>query len=255
MYVASDNNMGYEAFYASYNFGVNWNVLSEVPSLPKHIIIDWSNNNRIYIFPTYRSEDGGLNWALASNGLPYDSKYWSTIIDPKNSSVLYMSTSSGIFITPNSAEQWKLIEGSENLEIKFSSGNQYDNLFIDSLTHKLYVGTSKGLYEYNLITSVEVIKENIPNRFILHQNYPNPFNPSTIISYQLPSAGFIELIVYDQLGREVKTIVNEEQNSGFYKFNFNSKGLSSGVYYYRLTVSESNGNGLFVETRKMLLLR
>ncbi|VAX26280.1 hypothetical protein MNBD_IGNAVI01-36 [hydrothermal vent metagenome] len=91
--------------------------------------------------------------------------------------------------------------------------------------------------------------------FKLYQNYPNPFNPSTFISYQLPSAGFVELLVYDQLGREVKTLVNEEQNSGFYKFYFNSKGLSSGVYYYRLTVSESNGNGPFVETRKMLLLR
>jgi uncharacterized Ntn-hydrolase superfamily protein len=93
-----------------------------------------------------------------------------------------------------------------------------------------------------------------PDRFYLYQNSPNPFNPSTIIKYTIPSLGtslmkFVHLKVYDVLGNEVATLVNEEKPAGSYEVNFNASKLSSGVYFYKLQA------GSFVETKKMILLR
>lgn len=88
-----------------------------------------------------------------------------------------------------------------------------------------------------------------PTEFKLAQNYPNPFNPTTNISYTLPSAQTVTLKVYDLLGREVATLVNERQNAGNYIVQFNGANLASGVYFYRLQA------GSFVDTKKMMLLK
>jgi flagellar hook assembly protein FlgD len=91
------------------------------------------------------------------------------------------------------------------------------------------------------------------------QNYPNPFNPTTTIRFELPIAGNAELLIYDVLGREVKTIVTEVLTAGSHTATWNGtneKGgeVSSGVYFYRLTVRSSQGL-LYTQTKKMLLLR
>ena len=91
--------------------------------------------------------------------------------------------------------------------------------------------------------------ERIPNNYELSQNYPNPFNPSTKINYSIPANSKVSLIVYDILGREIKTLVNEFQSAGRYSIEFNAKGLASGIYFYRLT------SGQFSETQKLILLR
>lgn len=85
--------------------------------------------------------------------------------------------------------------------------------------------------------------------YYLSQNYPNPFNPSTKIAWQLKNDGLVTLKVYDQLGKEVATLVNEEKPAGSYEIEFNASSLASGVYYYKLTA------GNFVETRKMILMK
>jgi len=89
----------------------------------------------------------------------------------------------------------------------------------------------------------------IVNNFILYQNYPNPFNPSTTISYSLSESGFVQLNVYDILGREVVYLVNKEQTMGNYKTTFNASNLTSGIYFYKLQT------GNFIETKKLILLR
>ena len=85
--------------------------------------------------------------------------------------------------------------------------------------------------------------------FSLAQNYPNPFNPSTVIRYSVSSAQLVTLKIYDVLGREVKTLVNEEKPSGSYEIEFNASNFSSGIYFYQLTAGD------FRETKKMILLR
>jgi photosystem II stability/assembly factor-like uncharacterized protein len=113
-----------------------------------------------------------------------------------------------------------------------------------------------GSFEYSQIVEVEIP---FVNEFSLSQNYPNPFNPSTVISYQLPVIGFVTLKVYDILGREVATLVNEEKPAGEYEVEFSAKGgsasggdaynLPSGIYFYQLKA------GQYSETRKMILLK
>ncbi len=89
--------------------------------------------------------------------------------------------------------------------------------------------------------------ENITNYFV--GCYPNPFNPSTIINYQLPEAGLISLKIFDSMGREVKTLVNEQKDKGSYNISFDASHLSSGVYFYRLRA------GNFNSTKKMILMK
>jgi hypothetical protein len=109
----------------------------------------------------------------------------------------------------------------------------------------------------NLITSIQ------STEFILDQNYPNPFNPSTKIKYTIPNVPLslssrsesrdegsrVLLKVYDVLGKEVATLVNEEKTAGSYEVDFDANGLSSGVYFYKLT------SGSFSQSKKMILLR
>lgn len=97
--------------------------------------------------------------------------------------------------------------------------------------------------------SAEQINNFVPDNFQLEQNYPNPFNPTTTIRYALPEVSFAMIKVYDMLGNEVITLINEEQAAGNYEVDFNATGLSSGMYFYTLKA------GNFVETRKMLLLK
>jgi hypothetical protein len=92
-------------------------------------------------------------------------------------------------------------------------------------------------------------KPEVPKEFSLSQNFPNPFNPSTIISYQLPVSSKVIIKIYDALGKEVETLVNEEKPAGKYELNFNAINLPSGVYLYKLQA------GSFVQTRKMILLK
>ncbi len=103
------------------------------------------------------------------------------------------------------------------------------------------------------VTFIEDEENNFtqPKEFLLQQNYPNPFNPSTSIQYAISSTQFVTLKVYDLLGREVATLVNEEKTAGSYnaQFTMNNVQLSSGIYFYKLQAGD------FVETKKMILLK
>jgi beta-glucanase (GH16 family) len=96
---------------------------------------------------------------------------------------------------------------------------------------------------------VEQISSQKPTAFQLEQNYPNPFNPSTAIRYQVSATSAVRLAVFDMLGRQVATLVNERQAAGSYQVTFNAANLASGTYFYRLQA------GAFTETRKMMLVK
>ncbi|MCF8355371.1 MAG: choice-of-anchor D domain-containing protein, partial [Melioribacteraceae bacterium] len=121
-----------------------------------------------------------------------------------------------------------------------------------NLTFNASAGTT---YEF-LISSIAVgiqDKESIPLEFKLEQNYPNPFNPATTINYQIPEDGFVSLKLYNILGAEIATLINEFQTAGYYQHTFNSAsldaGLSSGVYLYEIKVGQHSS------IKKMVLLR
>ncbi|MBV6477991.1 MAG: hypothetical protein HGGPFJEG_00737 [Ignavibacteria bacterium] len=102
---------------------------------------------------------------------------------------------------------------------------------------------------YGTATGVSNTITTIPSDFNLSQNYPNPFNPSTTINFAIPSTGLVTLKVYDVVGKEVASLVNEVKNAGNHSVKFNASGLSSGVYFYRLQTGD------FVDTKKMFLLK
>jgi len=111
------------------------------------------------------------------------------------------------------------------------------------------VVSSVRLKEGGAAFGVEPVTTQVPTSYDLAQNYPNPFNPSTIIRYQLPTAGRVTLKVYDMAGREVATLVNGQQQAGSYEARFDAAGLSSGVYFYQLR------SGEFTRTNKMVLVK
>ena len=100
-----------------------------------------------------------------------------------------------------------------------------------------------------LIGIVNDNSDYVPNTFSLKQNYPNPFNPSTTIEFTLPKSEFVELKVYNILGKEVSTLISMKLNQGNHTYTFNGNNLASGIYYYRIKA------GNFVETRKMIYLK
>jgi len=108
---------------------------------------------------------------------------------------------------------------------------------------------SQRINIYYIIVNVESTNPNTPNDFSLSQNYPNPFNPTTSLQYAIGSRQFVTLKVYDLLGREIATLVNEEKPAGEYEVEFDASGLTSGIYFYQLKA------GQFSETKKMVLLR
>ena len=98
-------------------------------------------------------------------------------------------------------------------------------------------------------TSVRMDKKATPQILVLEQNYPNPFNPSTTISYELPRASTVSLKIFNTLGQEIATLVNEGKEAGYYQAVWNASNVPSGIYFYRLQAGE------FVETKKAILLK
>ena len=99
------------------------------------------------------------------------------------------------------------------------------------------------------VTNLNISENLQPESFKLFQNYPNPFNPGTTISYTLPNSGNVTFKIYNILGDEVATLINEEKPAGNYEVEFNANGLASGIYFYQLKAGE------FVQTKKMILMK
>ena len=112
-----------------------------------------------------------------------------------------------------------------------------------------YIGSAPdmGAYEHGNPSGIEM--EITSHSFSLSQNFPNPFNPSTKINWQMPARSQVTLKVYDVLGNEIASLVNEEKEAGYHSIDFNASDFPSGVYFYKLTA------GNFISIRKMLLLR
>ena len=156
-------------------------------------------------------------------------------------------------------------DGTEEWTIKYTnsdlagSSEEPFGLFVDTLSN-VYV-TGMSALDYATVkyvqtpTSVDIFPLNIPDRFTLYQNYPNPFNPSTTIRYAIPllggdeRGGLVTMKVYDVLGREVATFVNEYKPAGVYEVQFDASRLSSGIYLYKFQA------GSFVETKKMIIIK
>lgn len=168
-------------------------------------------------------------------------------------------------ITVGDAVRWTNVSGNHNIladDGSFTSGPvapapwEFTHTFAVAGNNPYYCvphggpggqGMSGVVVVQNAVSVPE--DELIANKFELMQNYPNPFNPSTRISFAIPNAAFVNLKVYDSIGNEVATLLNEVKQAGIYSVDFNATDLTGGIYFYQIkSVS-------FVETKKMILLK
>ena len=234
--------------------GQNFNVLTtqsaEVPSWLLHVIAVDSNDN-IWFGNRYNYlvEYNGQNFQYFTppQNMPLGA-IWAVTVDNYNQK--WLAADSGIYKYYNN--QWTEYKYRDLNLIRGKPGHVAFDLVVDK-NNNLWLATNWGMVQFNpngIVTDVDDEKVvNIPKEFILSQNYPNPFNPETAISYQLPANSFVSLKVFDTLGREVATLVNEEKPAGTYTINFNAEGLSSGVYFYKMRA------GRFVQTKKLVLMK
>jgi len=161
---------------------------------------------------------------------------------------IYVGTDWGVYRTNDLGVNWELLLD--------GMSNYYASALISNLGYKVFVGTLGGgvCVGPDSLTSVIVDKNNPPNFFNLSQNYPNPFNPNTVISWQSTVGSHQTLKIYDVLGNEVVTLVDEYKPAGKYEVEFSAKGgdaynLPSGVYFYQLQ------SGYFISTKSMVLIK
>jgi hypothetical protein len=134
-------------------------------------------------------------------------------------------------------------------ESAWVDSNLFSIAFVQNDITKEVINASSSRFKIRP-TSIDDSKSyNLPNCITLFDNYPNPFNPSTLISFSLPKASKVSLIVYDNLGRVVKILVNEDKPAGKHQMSFNASELSSGIYFYTLRADN------FTETKKLILIK
>ena len=207
----------------------------------------WISSNTLGSYDISKSTDGGMSWF---NQKFASGEYIHSISCPNDSTVY--AAGYRLFIPPNPYEGFifNTTDGGTIWSEQYSGEGRLNSIFFINDTTGWAVGDSgKILFTENGgVTSVE---ENIfnPFNFYLSQNYPNPFNPVTSLQYAIGSRQFVTLKVYDLLGKEVATLVNEEKPAGEYEVEFNAATLPSGIYFYQLKA------GQFSETKKMILLK
>ena len=191
----------------------------------------------------FLSPNNGTSWSTVDSGLPnIASDVFALVTSGTN---LFAGTyGDGVFLSTNNGTSWSAVNSGLTNTSVFALATSGTNLFAGTQGDGVW---RRPLSEF--VTSVEETGLQLPEIYALAQNYPNPFNPSTTIHYQIPNAGHVMLKVYDMLGREVATLVNQEQEQGRYSAAFDASRLASGVYITRLTAGD------YTKTLKMVLMK
>jgi hypothetical protein len=272
--------------YSTTNYGTNWaqtslnNVSVSTFTLQGNVIYAGTVNG------VYRSSNNGLNWILTALNF---SNVQSLTVCGNNVFAGTFSIGGGVYLSTNNGNNWSLTT-LINQDI-FSLASSGNNVFAGTGYNGVYLSTNNGTnwieknqgtnYTFNTVLSllttnnyifagtydssvwkrdiseiieVKNISSETPNSFSLFQNYPNPFNPSTNIKYQITNNKLVILKVFDILGKEIATLVNEKQLPGTYEVQFPNVQsanvqLSSGVYFYKLSTGD------FSEVKKMLFIK
>jgi len=263
---AGATSYGLQIFSGSFTvLNVNGILLSEYTTTPNK----FTPNTYYYCRINATGPGGTSQWSQLFN--------FSTPQPPPNPPNLLYPADSAEFISLAPVMDWSDVSGAMTYRIQISTSPMFNPVIlnVNGLTNSGYSvqigilsictryywrvnatnngGTSQWSQVRTFTTvcpsGVKQISTEIPSEYKLYNNYPNPFNPSTNIKYQITNNRFTTLKIFDILGREVKTLVNEFQKSGIYEVQFSLDGFESGVYFYRLQ------SGDFVDTKKLILLK
>lgn len=230
---------GPNGFYRSTDYGasfsVNLNPNKNIYGIHQASPLELFSISTTTGGPFDRSTNGGLNWGTVTTG--YIAR---GITQGDFAHHIYIAGNGGVFYSTNGGQNFAndFITSSATPILK--SGNRLYAGLSGSSNGGVWVRT----FPLGIHNTGEIAKE-----YSLSQNYPNPFNPTTNIKFQVPNAGFVELKIYDALGREISTLVNEQLNGGSYEVQWDASPYPSGVYYYGVTA------GSYFETRKMVLIK
>lgn len=215
----------------------------------------WNDKDSSYIYRLDDTFDSQI-FVSDSNGLfgSWELKYTSPYnlfisIDTSISGSIYLAENKNIYHSSDFGNNFTLIKSMNNYILGIYKKPSSDKLYVmDEQNIYQITDTSTTIIKSAIISDIEY-NEPVVQEFYLSQNYPNPFNPSTSIQYTIGSKQFVQLKVYDVLGNEIATLVDEEKPSGMYNAQFSMNNLSSGIYFYKLT------SGDFVSTKKMILIK
>jgi|WetSurMetagenome_2_1015567.scaffolds.fasta_scaffold26181_2 photosystem II stability/assembly factor-like uncharacterized protein len=238
-----------QKLYKTSNGCVNWvetnysNSATVIKCFDENIILAQSIIcNPVCVSTISKTMDGGNTWRETQLG-----DRWGNDFEfiPGDASKVFFTDGDNLFFSNDTGSTW------EAVFVDTSALDGRDIVFTDKNTGWI-LGDNGNVYKTTtggIPTDVDEIDFLVPDQYSLSQNFPNPFNPSTTISYQLPINNKVTLKIYDILGNEIATLVNDEKVADNYEVAFNAKHLSSGVYFYQLKAGE------FISTKKMILIK
>ena len=244
------------AIWRTIDGGNTWTMFPTPQGFYGLSFIDTLNGWGAYSDYMFHTTDGGATWQFqtymfdpdpyVSNGLMTNA---ISFVDSLNGWAFGVNADSGIITeeimrTTDGGWHWHRESIGLTPDLTYAS----DGKMLDSI-HGWAVCTDGSVLRYELVTGVAERLPKVPQHFSLHQNYPNPFNPITTIEYELTQRADVLLKVYDILGKEITTLVNQLQQPGAYRVRFDASKLPSGVYYYTLDAGAST------ETKQMQLIK
>lgn len=230
---------GVHGIFRSTNNGSNWSQTGLTNADITCLAVSGSNLFAGADIGALLSADSGASWMSVNSGLTTFVRTFAV----SGSNIFAGMYDDGIYLSTNNGTSWTSVnDGLTNPNIRS----------LAVLGTDLFAGTDNGVWKRPLaeiVSSVEGFLTDLPAEFKLNQNYPNPFNPTTTIRFALPKSQRAQLRVYNTLGQEVATLVNEDKPAGTYSIEWNAGTVASGVYFYQLKA------GGYSATRKLLLLK
>jgi len=251
-YWNSSQNMGYVHIFKTINGGSSWNLKfvyqsNANPYAPQlgHFFFPKTQRQIGYALGSYeiyaglyKTTNSGENWFFKKQFQYAASFQWFTSIDTG----WVTSTQGRIMFTSDG--------GSNFIAYPTGTTSDLNRIFFINDTTGWVAGNNGVILARNAgLLGIQLINNELPQSFSLSQNYPNPFNPVTRIKFNLPVSSDVKLVIYDVLGREIETLLNENKKPGSYEVNWDGSRYASGVYFYKLITDE------FVETKKMVLVK
>ena len=223
------------------NGGDNWTSITSGTTNELRSIF-FATNTIGYIAGRYgtflKTTSSGNNWFSLPTGNSYS--YWSVCFTSIDTGYI---SSNVIYKTINGGINWETQTVPSSVPLNSICFAGLDTGFVAGNSGVILKTVTGGT------TDIAKVSNEIPNEFVLFQNFPNPFNPTTTIKFSIPQKGLVKLVVYDMLGKEVATLVNDEQTAGNYEVTFDASKLTTGVYFYKIT------SGDFSDVKKMILVK